>query len=189
MSRASNVSNKPSHPKRIFQIFIGIIISIFIASAIGLIIFLIVNRPSTENLVDNPSINNIKATIAELDYIDDVCIVTEENDLNGNLNKPGGYIAALFFTSKYTKNYTPNSNNACDNGTDGGGSIEIYQSEKEANARNSYLSSFDGDWGIKVGAHRAIGRIIIRISDYIPASKQHELFSLIEFALKNKKGA
>lgn len=189
MSRASKSSGKLSCSRKILQVFIGIVISAVVAGIIGLIVFLIVNNTARVNLIDNPAVTNIKAAISEVDSISDVCIVTEESDLNGSLDKPGGYIDALFFTSEYVQNYSPNSNDACVNGTDGGGSIEIYQSEKEANSRNEYLTSFDGNWGIKAGAHKTVGRIVIRISDYIPASKQNELFSSIEFALKNKKGA
>lgn len=189
MSRAKKSSGSLSCSRKFLQVFIGIIVSAVVASIIGLIVFLIVNSPARANLINNPSINNIKAAISEVDSINGVCIVTEESDLNGNLDKPGGYTDALFFASEYVQNYGSDSNDACVNGTDGGGSIEIYQSEKEANSRNDYLASFDGNWGIKAGAHKAVGRIVIRISDYIPASKQNELFSSIEFALKNKKGA
>ena len=58
-----------------------------------------------------------------------------------------------------------------DSGTDAGGSIEGYKTVEAAEARNSYLASFDG--GIfDSGKHTVIGTMVVRVSTNLTATKQ-----------------
>lgn len=61
-----------------------------------------------------------------------------------------------------------------DKGTDCGGSIEVYSTTEDANARNDYLAGFDG--GIFAsGSHTVVGIVLVRTSDELTASQQKEM--------------
>jgi len=58
--------------------------------------------------------------------------------------------------------------------TDSGGSIEILQTEKQAEARNAYLSVFDGGI-LDSGSHKLYKNLVIRVSTYLPKSEQDSI--------------
>ena len=111
--------------------------------------------------------------ISNLDGVYDVCIYTEENDTNGLLHKKGGYTEALSFSIKGLEEYCEDCVDSCDRGTDGGGTIEIFENKDDATKRNEYLSVFDGSV-ISSGLHTQVDNVIIRISSKLTASEQHE---------------
>lgn len=126
-----------------------------------------ITAPSDEFVMDRlKRIENITAMGA----------VTEDNDPNGRLNKAGGYIGTIYYRDSQidqSEMYPPNGT-VFEVGTDGGGAIEIYPNVKDAEARNDYLSTFDGSI-FDSGAHHVYGTIIIRVSDELTASKQNEM--------------
>lgn len=61
----------------------------------------------------------------------------------------------------------------CEIGTDDGGQIEIYATEKNAKKRNDYLSTFDG--GILASYHTQKGTLVIRLSSKLTETQQKEL--------------
>ncbi len=102
--------------------------------------------------------------------------VTEENDPNGNLNKPGGYTSTVYFASNQIKgnNLSQSNEKIIENGTEGGGAIEVYATEEDAKNREEYLASFDGSF-LSSGSHKVVGTIVIRTSDLLTASQQQAL--------------
>ncbi len=122
----------------------------------------------------NPSEEFVIQRLKTVDEIADVRAVTEDNDPNGKLNKPGGYTATVYFESKNVNQANVNGTDLIDKGTVAGGAIEVYANEEDAKKREDYLATFDG--GILAsGSHRVIGTVLIRASDELPASKQKAL--------------
>lgn len=135
---------------------------------------------SAKDLLSNPKDADVKAAIETIDGVKSTCMVTEDNDPNGQLNKDGGYTGAVYFRlttvdenlakEEYT---TPYVDDACEAGTVGGGQIEIYATEADAEKRNDYLANFDG--GPIGDAHILKGTLVIRISNDLTATQQKEL--------------
>lgn len=128
------------------------------------------------DLLINPTNDFIVDRLKGVKDIDKVEGVTEDNDPNGNLNKPGGYTAQVYFSSPLVKDeYNLFTGDVIEDGTDCGGSVEVYKTVSEAQNRNQYLSSFDGSGMLSNGSHTVYGTIIIRISDELTASQQKSL--------------
>ena len=124
--------------------------------------------------VTHPNESFIITKLKNVKLVKDIIAVTEENDPNGNLNKAGGYTAAIFFSSDLVDQSKIYGDNLIDKGTDAGGSIEVYENIEDANKRNDYLSGFDGS-ALGAGSHKVIGTILIRASDEMTATSQKEL--------------
>ena len=111
--------------------------------------------------------------------------VTEGHDPNGNLGKDGGYIGCIFWRdsriSVWSFRLNPGSdrNDPVDVGTQGGGCVEIYQTQKEAQNREVYLSRFKN----QIGAYTVLGSLVIRVSDQLSKSKQNQLLEEVVQAL------
>ncbi|MBR4157937.1 MAG: hypothetical protein IKR07_03375 [Oscillospiraceae bacterium] len=111
--------------------------------------------------------------------------VTEDHDPNGNLGKDGGYIGCVFFRdsriSVWSFRLNPGSdrNDPVDVGTQGGGSVEIYATQEEAEKRLPYLDRFKS----QIGIYGVLGSLVIRVTDQISRQKQRELFDSIKQAL------
>ena len=102
---------------------------------------------------------------------------TEDNDPNGNLHKPGGYTAAVFFIhDQVTDSYVLHNkgDTPVERGTDGGGCIEVYETKEYAETRNAYLAGFDGTV-FSSGSHTVCGTIVVRTSDKLTATQQQVL--------------
>lgn len=108
--------------------------------------------------------------------------VTEDNDPNGNLHKPGGYTATVFFESKNVNKDDRLYDDVIENGTDGGGAVEVFANEEDAVKRNDYLSTFDGSL-FDTGSHTVVGTTVIRTSTNLTATQQKELQEKIIDAL------
>ena len=101
--------------------------------------------------------------------------VTEDHDPNGNLNKAGGYTAAIYFSSPLVDISTVYGADIVERGVDGGGCVEVYANVEDAEKRNTYLSGFDGAGILSPGSHSVLGTMVIRTSDKLTASQQKEL--------------
>lgn len=108
--------------------------------------------------------------------------VTEDNDPNGNLNKPGGYIASIYFSSSLVDQNKVDGSSIIDKGTSCGGDIEVYATAEDANKRNTYLAAFDGTI-FASGSHTVIGTVVVRTSNLLKGSQQKELEANIISAL------
>ena len=103
-----------------------------------------------------------------------VSAATEENDPNGQLGKQGGYTAQIYFAYDKVSASAVSGNSIIEKGTDGGGSIEVYNTVEDAEKRDTYLASFDG--GIFAsGSHKILGTMVVRTSSKLTASQQKEL--------------
>ena len=121
-----------------------------------------------------PSEDFVIQRLQAIDEIKDVRAVTEDNDPNGNLNKPGGYTSTVYFESTNVNQSEVYGTDLIDKGTYAGGAIEVYANEEDAIKRNDYLATYDG--GIFAsGSHRVVGTVLIRTSNELPASKQKAL--------------
>lgn len=133
-------------------------------------------------LVNAPEEAYIITCLNKVPNIVDISAVTEDNDPNGNLNKAGGYKAQVYFSSSLIDQSEVLGSTVIEKGTDCGGSIEVYETEKEAETRNEYLGGFDGSI-FASGSHTVIGTVLVRTSDELTASQQKEMEASIIYAL------
>lgn len=136
-----------------------------------------INETNIE-FVTTPSQEYIVSVLSSNQYIDDIEPVTANNDPNGKLGKEGGYYSAVFFTSNmvnYDKKQTP-----IDNGTDGGGCVELYKTEEDAISREKTLAKFKSS-----GGHVRLGTVIVRTSSLLNDQDQNTLEESICYALLN----
>ena len=111
--------------------------------------------------------------------------VSEGHDPNGNLGKEGGYIGCVFFRDSrisvwsFRLNPGADRNDPVDVGTQGGGSVEIYRTQQEAENRMSFLN-FNAR---SIGAFGSVGSVVVRISNELSRAKQNELLDAILAAL------
>ncbi len=126
----------------------------------------------------NPTGDFVVLRLNDVPSIQEIQSVTEENDPNGQLNKQGGYTSAIFFSSvNVNQNYLI-GNSVIEKGTIAGGSIEVYNTIEDAEARNNYLSAFDGGF-LSAGSHNIVGTVVVRTSDELTATQQKDLESEI----------
>lgn len=132
--------------------------------------------------VTNPSQDFVMARLKEVPGILNMAPVTEDNDPNGNLNKAGGYTSTVFFESQNVDQSAVSGKDLIDKGTDAGGAIETYKTNKDATKRDAYLGAFDGSI-LSSGSHKVIGTVLIRTFAKLTATQQNELTQSIINAL------
>ena len=134
--------------------------------------------------VDNPSEAYVIQRLKTIENVSDVSAVTEDNDPNKKLNKPGGYTATVYFTSDWVdqSNLRYAGDTVIDKGTRGGGAVEVYANVKDAEKRNKYLEALDGSI-LDSGSHSVVGTCVVRTSCELTASQQKELETSVIEAL------
>ncbi|MDY3618467.1 hypothetical protein [Agathobaculum sp.] len=120
----------------------------------------------------NPSEAFIMERLSTVDTVSELQAVTEDNDPNGNLNKPGGYTATVYFSSPLVNPQDVYGASVIEKGTDGGGCVEAYASVADAKKRDLYLSTFDGATAMNSGSHAVYGTLVIRTSSRLTATLQ-----------------
>lgn len=126
-------------------------------------------------LVYQPSESYIIECLAKVEHVKNISAVTEDNDPNGKLNKAGGYTATVYYSDdRINLNKNIYGKTIIEQGTQGGGGIEVYATVEDAEKRNEYLASFDGSV-FSSGSHTVIGTTLIRTSDELTASQQKEM--------------
>ena len=134
-----------------------------------------------------PTDDFVMERIQRVETITAIDHVTEDHDPNGQLNKQGGYIGCIYFADTQVDRsqlyIEDGKDNVIDIGTDGGGAIEIFSTVEEANARNTYLTGFDGMGAFASGSHYVEGTCIIRTSNHLNGTQQKELTEKITQAL------
>ena len=108
--------------------------------------------------------------------------VTEENDPNGKLNKPGGYTSTVYFGTPLLGTENLTGAPLIDEGTTAGGSVETYATVEDAKSRDAYLGGFDGSI-FASGSHMVLGTMVVRTSDDLKASEQETLTNAIIAAM------
>lgn len=121
-----------------------------------------------------PTEDFILQRLKKVDEIKEIKAVTENKDPNRQLNKQGGYTAAIYFESANVKQSELGEGDVIDKGTVAGGSIEVYKTKEEAEKRDIIFSTVDGTI-LGGNSHRVIGTIIIRTSKELTATKQKAL--------------
>ncbi len=130
-------------------------------------------------LVYQPKEAYVIECLKQVKHVNNIAAVTEDNDPNGKLNKPGGYTATVYYSDDRIKlDKSIYGKTVIDQGTDGGGAIEVYSTVEDATKRRDYLAAFDGGV-LSNGSHTVIGTILIRTSDELTASQQKEMETLI----------
>lgn len=132
-------------------------------------------------LLDNPEESYVVERLKTVENVEGVQAATEDTDPNNLIGKNGGYKSYIAFTCPYAQDgYL--TGDSLEDGVDGGGVVEIYETADLAKQRNDYLSSFDG--GLLAGeVHDVYGTIIIRLSSNMKASEQKEMEEAIFKAL------
>lgn len=126
-------------------------------------------------LVDNPTEAYIIECLGKVEHIVHISAVTEDNDPNGNPNKPGGYTATVYYSDdRINLDKTIHGESVIEQGTEGGGGIEVYATVEDAERRRSYLAAFDGGL-FASGSHTVVGTVLIRTSNELTASQQQEM--------------
>lgn len=134
------------------------------------------NSIEQRKLVTAPSEAFVIERLRGIDGVGEIAALTEETDNNGLLGKAGTYYAKIDFASPWIKDpYSIYSGRSvAENSTDGGGSVEVFETEELAQKRNDYLGAFDG--GILAsGSHKVLGTLIVRTSNELTASQQKKL--------------
>ena len=124
--------------------------------------------------ITNPNEDFVIQHLKGIPNISGYQAVTEDHDPNGNLNKQGGYTSTVYFSTPLIDQSSVYGNDIVDKGTECGGAIEVYASEKDAEKRDSYLASFDGAGMLNSGYHKVLGTIVIRTSTKLTATQQNE---------------
>lgn len=135
--------------------------------------------------VTNPSEDFVISRLGQVRGISDIRAVTEDNDPNRLLNKAGGYTAAVYFhVDGISDPYGIYAgNDSIENGTSGGGCVEVYANTDDANKRNEYLASFDGQGILNPGSHMVLGTCVVRTSQDLTATQQDDMTAAISTAL------
>ena len=132
-------------------------------------------------LVNAPDESYVIKCLETIKDINGIAAATEEHDPNGNLHKSGGYTAQVYFSSPLV-DHSYMDNDIIEAGTEGGGSVEVYETAEYAQRRDEYLGGFDGTI-TDSGSHTVIGTCIVRTSDKLTATQQKELEAAIVEAL------
>lgn len=134
------------------------------------------NSIEQRKLVTAPSEAFVIERLRGIDGIGEIAALTEETDNNGLLGKAGTYYAKIDFASPWIKDpYSIYSGRSvAENSTDGGGSVEVFETEELAQKRNDYLGAFDGGM-FASGSHKVLGTLIVRTSNELTASQQKKL--------------
>lgn len=124
--------------------------------------------------VTNPTEEFVVTRLKTVPTVTGIKAATEDNDPNGKLHKSGGYTSAVFFCSSNVDQSVLFYDDILENGTDCGGSVEVYETAEAAEKRNDYLGAFDGGI-LSSGSHTVIGTVVVRTSNELNATKQKTL--------------
>ena len=128
--------------------------------------------------ITNPSEQFVIERLTGLPNVVAIEAVTEGNDPNGKLGKAGGYTATVYFSSDLVDQSsvyrTEGHTYVVGGGCDGGGAVEVFATEEDAQRRNEYLAILDGGL-LASGSHAVYGTCVVRTSDLLAASQQKAL--------------
>lgn len=132
----------------------------------------LVMAPSAEYVIT--CLDNVDTiTGIELDNLSDNSAISSSGLENA--------IATIYFSSNLIEETDP-SKSVKEQGTDGGGSIDIFSTVEDAEARNEYLSGFDNGL-FDSGYHTVLGTLVIRTSKHLDEEEQENFEADIISAL------
>ena len=131
---------------------------------------------------NTPSADFLIQRLSTISTVIEAKACTEETDGNKLLHKPNGYQDAVYFHDSQVEDLHRDGD-VVDDGTSGGGSVEVFPSAKAAKKRNEYLACFDGTGILDPGSHEVFGTCVIRTSKYLTASQQANLTAAIKAAI------
>ena len=140
------------------------------------------NSIEQRKLVMAPSEAFVIERLQGVDGVGEIAALTEETDPNRLLGKDGTYYAKIDYLSPFIDQTKIYGSTIAERSTDGGGSIEVFKTEADAQKRNEYLALYDGSV-LHPGSHRVLGTLVIRTSDELTASQQKQLEANIIAAL------
>lgn len=110
----------------------------------------------------------------------DVISLTEDNDPENHIGKPGWYTVKVIFRHKDVEHYGLDSGllTLSEIGNPAGGCVEVYRTAEDAQRRADELKSQEGT-PRSPGARMVCGTVVIRVSDDLKASYQQELLEMI----------
>lgn len=146
------------------------------------------NSIEQRKLVTEPTEAFVLERLGNVDgsLIDGIAALTEETDTNKLLGKEGSYYSKIIFSSpKINKSQFSykDDQSIAGIGVDGGGTIEVFYTEADAQKRSDYLGTFDGAGAFDSGSHKVIGTVLVRTSHELTASQQKELETAVIEAL------
>ena len=104
--------------------------------------------------------------------------VTDEQNPDGLLGKEGGYTACIYFITPAAIPGEVPGDSIVEKGTDAGGSVEIYATLEDAEARVEYLAGFDGSV-LYSGSYGIVGTMVISTSYKLSNEHQVQMTNLI----------
>lgn len=124
--------------------------------------------------ITNPSADWVEEKLRNIEQVKKVEAVSEDNDPNQMLGKEGGYSSCVYFTISDIDSDSVEGDTVVEKGTDAGGSIEVYSTVDDAEARCDYLSGFDNTL-LYSGSYAIVGTMVIRTSYRLEGENQLEL--------------
>lgn len=140
------------------------------------------NSIEQRKLVTAPTEAFVIERLQGVDGIGEIAAETEETDGNGLLGKKGAYYAKIDFISPLVNQNEVYGSTVVEKGCEGGGSIEVFETEELAKRRDTYLGGFDGGI-LDSGSHRVLGTLVVRTSYTLTASQQKQLEANVVAAL------
>ena len=126
-------------------------------------------------LVLNPSIEYV---VTALNQVETITGIELDPDPHDNI------MATVYFTSNLVDQSGFGENESVhEKGTDGGGSIDIFETVDEAIERDEYLHGFDDNFLLNAGGHAVVGSLVIRTSKELDEEAQESFTENIVTAL------
>ena len=121
----------------------------------------LITAPSAEYVI--ACLNNVDTiTGIELDDLSESTAIS-----SSGLEKA---TATIYFSSSLVEE-TDKSQSVRDQGTPGGGSIDIFATVEDAESRNEYLAGFDNGL-LNIGYHSVVGTLVVRTSKHLDKEEQ-----------------
>ena len=132
------------------------------------------NSIEQRKLVMAPSEAFVLERLRDVEGVGEIVALTEETDVNGKLGKKGTCYAKINFMSPLVDQSQVYGSSVAEKGTEGGGSVEVFETEADAQKRDDYLAVFDGSV-LASGSHKVLGTLLVRTSNELTASQQKQL--------------
>lgn len=135
-------------------------------------------------LVTSPSVEYVMAALHQIKSVIGIEADPEAGEDPIDIAKTKICVGRVYFSSDLVEQSDFGvESSTLEKGTSAGGSIDIYENEKDAIERDKYLHNFDGEFLINAGSHAVAGTIVIRVSEKLEKDMQEALTDEIVSAL------